>query len=480
MRGTRNLPFGISIVIALRPYQDAWIDGLRQSFRAGHHSPLGVLPTGGGKTVCFSYLTSRLIAAGKRVVILVHRDELIRQVSDTLTAFGVDHGRIAAGQLYDRRQPAHVASVFALARRLDRVAVPDYVICDEAHHCIAGSSWGKVVAHWRALNPQLRVIGVTATPERLSGEGLGEVFDDMVLGPTVRQLIDLGALAQYRMFAPKQAVDLSGIGRRGGDFVRSEAAAAMDKPAIIGDSVAHYRRHCDGLPAVAFCVSVEHAEHVAAQYRTEGYRSASIDGSMPRELRRGILQEFSRGQLNVLTSCDLISEGFDVPGIVAAILLRPTQSLALYLQQVGRALRTAPGKAHAVILDHVGNSARHGAPCDDRDWSLVGRSEATRKTKAGEASVRQCPTCYAISPAAASKCRECGQAFPLQAREVEVLEGELSEVEVAKTRRDAVRAQAEAQTLDDLIALATERGYKNPVGWARHVHSGRQAKRGAA
>lgn len=467
-------------MITLRPYQSEAIEALRGSFRAGHHSPLLVMPTGAGKTVCFSYLTQRLTAAGKRVAILVHREELIRQVSDTLRAFDVDRGLIAAGALYDRRQRAHVASVFALARRLDRVAVPDYVICDEAHHCIAGSSWGKVVAAWRAVNPALRLIGVTATPERLSGEGLGEVFDDMLLGPTVRQLIDLGALSEYRMFAPRQAVDLSGIGRRGGDFVRSEAAAAMDKPAIHGDAVAHYRRHCDGAPAVAFCVSVEHAEHVAESFRASGYRSASIDGTMPRDVRRSILQDFSRGGLNVLTSCDLISEGFDVPGIVAAILLRPTQSLALYLQQVGRALRTAPGKTHAVILDHVGNSARHGSPCQDREWSLLGRSEASRKTKTGEAACRQCESCFAMSPAAASKCRECGAVFQVVRREVEQVDGELSEVEVAKLRIEAKRAQAAAQTLEDLIAEGRRRGFKNPAGWARHVWAGREKKRAAA
>jgi superfamily II DNA or RNA helicase len=467
-------------VITLREYQSQAIEDLRASFRAGHHSPLLVMPTGAGKTVCFSYLTQRLTAAGKRVVILVHREELIRQVSDTLTAFGVRHGLIAAGALYDRRLLAHAASVFALARRLDRVAVPDYVICDEAHHCIAGSSWGKVVAHWRQVNPALRLIGVSATPERLSGEGLGEVFDDMILGPTVRQLIDLGSLSEYRMYAPRQAVDLTGIARRGGDYARGEVAAAMDKPAIHGDAVAHYRRHCDGAPAVAFCVSVEHAEHVAESFRASGYRSASIDGSMPREIRRGILQDFSRGGLNVLTSCDLISEGFDVPGIVAAILLRPTQSLALYLQQVGRALRVAPGKSHAVILDHVGNSARHGAPCQDREWSLIGRDAASRKTKAGEAAVRQCESCFAVSPAAASSCRECGKAFPVRARELDQVEGELSEVEVAKLRIEAKRAQAAAQTLEDLIAEGQRRGFKNPAGWARHVWDGRMKKRGVA
>jgi superfamily II DNA or RNA helicase len=465
--------------VQLRPYQEAAIQGLRDAFAADYHSPLLVLPTGGGKTVCFSYLTSRLQAAGKRVVILVHRDELVDQVSETLSRFDVAHGYIAAGRMYDRRHRVHVASVQTLARRMDRVAVPDYVICDEAHHCIGASTWGRVVAEWRSKLPSLRLIGVTATPERLSGEGLGEVFDEMVLGPTTRELVDLGALSEYRLFAPAQQLDLSGVKSRMGDFVKGEVAARVDKPAIIGSAVGEYRKRMDGQPAVAFCVSIEHAEHVAEQFRAQGYRAAKLDGTMERSLRKGIVSDFGRGAINVLTSVDVISEGFDVPGIVGAILLRPTQSLGLYLQQVGRALRTAPGKPHAVILDHVGNSSRHGLPDDPREWSLLGRGE--RKGKGAkdpdDVAIRQCPTCFAVSPAAAAKCRECGAVFPLKPRTIEEVAGTLSEVEVARVKREAKREQAAAQTLEDLIRLGTARGYKNAVGWAKHLFAARGGRR---
>jgi DNA repair protein RadD len=461
--------------VTLRPYQDAAIQGLRDAFSADYHSPLLVLPTGGGKTVCFSYLTSRLQAAGKRVVILVHRDELVDQVSETLARFDVAHGYIAAGRLYDRRHRVHVASVQTLARRMDRVAVPDYVICDEAHHCIGASTWGRVVAEWRTKLPTLRLIGVTATPERLSGEGLGEVFDEMVLGPTTRELVDLGALSEYRLFAPAQQLDLSGVKSRMGDFIKSEVSARVDKPAIIGSAVGEYRKRMDGQPAVAFCVSIEHAEHVAEQFRAAGVTAAKLDGNMDRVLRKQLVRDFGRGEVQVLTSVDVISEGFDVPGIVGAILLRPTQSLGLYLQQVGRALRTAPGKPHAVILDHVGNSSRHGLPDDPREWSLLGRGE--RKGKGAkdpdDVAIRQCPTCFAVSPAAASKCRECGAPFPIKARTIEEVAGSLSEVEVARIKREAKREQAAAQTLEDLIRLGTARGYKNAVGWAKHLFAAR-------
>lgn len=462
-------------MIQLREYQQAAIGQLRGAFRAGFHSPLLVSPTGSGKTVMFSYLTARLREARQRVAILVHRDELSDQVSRTLSEFNVDHGMITAGSLYDRREQAHVASVFTLARRIERVAVPDYVICDEAHHAIAGSCWGNVIAVWREKNPSLRLIGVTATPERLSGEGLGQTFDTMVLGPTTRELIDLDALAAYRLFAPAKAVDLSGVGMQAGDFKKGALAGAMDKPAIIGSAVGEYQKLLNGAPAVAFCVSVEHAQHTAEQFRAAGFRAVCLDGKMDRGMRREINRDFARGAINVITSCELISEGYDMPGIVGAILLRPTWSLALYLQQVGRALRTAPGKAHAILLDHVGNSARHGMPDDPREWSLLGREKKKGKPEDNVA-CRQCERCYAVSPAAASKCRECGAEFPRKVREIDELEGTLSEVEIARERREAARAQAAAKTLEDLIRLGTERGFKNPAGWARHVFQARQQR----
>lgn len=461
-------------MISLFDYQDRCIDGLRGAFRGGHHSPLLVSPTGSGKTVMFSYLAARLVESRKRVAIMAHREELTDQISATLGRFNVAHGMITAGQLYDRRQPVHVASVFTLARRITRVEVPDYAICDEAHHAIGASTWGKTIACWREANPALRLIGVTATPERLSGEGLGETFDTMILGPSTRELIDAGKLSPYRLFAPAQAVDLSGVGTQAGDFKRGQLAGAMDKPAIIGSAVGEYRKLMDGAPAVAFCVSVEHAQHTAEQFRAAGYRAVCLDGTMEKGLRRDIVRDFGRGAISVLTSCDIVSEGFDVPGIVGAICLRPTQSLALYLQQVGRSLRTAPGKEAAIILDHVGNSTRHGMPDDSRDWSLLGRPK--KKGSSDNVACRQCEKCFAVSPAAASKCRDCGAPFPVKPREVAEIEGELSEVEVARSRRQAAVDQAAAKTLEDLIALGASRGYKNPAGWARHLYQARQAR----
>ncbi|MBP7622418.1 MAG: DEAD/DEAH box helicase [Xanthomonadales bacterium] len=468
-------------MITLFPDQEDWIAGLRDSFRRSYSSPLGVLPTGGGKTVCFSYLTSRLVQNGKRVALLCHRDELVDQISSTLSQFDVRHGLVVSGGLYDRRLLAHVMSVMTLVKRLDRIAVPDYVIIDEAHHG-AAATWRKIIAHWAALNPALRVIGVTATPQLLSGKGLGfqhgGLFDDMVLGLTTRELIDLGRLSEYRLFAPSVAMDLSSVHVVAGDYNKKELRAAMDKPAIVGDSIAEYRRHCNYAPAVAFTVSVEKAHETAERFKSAGYNAVAIDGETDKTVRRQVVRDFAQtdGTIHVLVSCSLIDEGFDVPGIVCGIDLAPTMSLTRYLQRVGRTLRVAPGKQAAIILDQAGNSQRHGLPDDPRAWSLEGDRAGKKKKDEETVPCRQCAKCYAVSPAWASKCRDCGEPFPSKPRQIEEVAGTLSEVEVARARREAARDQAAAKTLEDLIRLGTARGYKKPDAWANHIHAARVAK----
>jgi len=457
------------MTIVLRPYQNTLIERARANFIIGKRRQLLVLPTGGGKTVCFSHMAGTARSKGLNVWILAHRVELLEQIGATLRAFNIPHGMIAPGYLGDRRQQVQVASVFTLARRLDRYAKPDLIIVDEAHHCTTGSTWGQVIA----ANPQAKLLGVSATPCRLDGAGLGDLFDAMVQGPTVRELIDLGALSPYRLFAPASA-DLSGVHSRMGDFVRGELAEAMNKPSITGDAVAHYQRLAGGKRAVAFCVSVEHAEHVAAQFRAAGIPAASIDGGMERLLRSQVLASFTSGDILVLTSCDLISEGFDVPAIEAAILLRPTQSLGLYLQQVGRALRIFPGKSEAIILDHAGNVQRHGMPDQERTWTLDG-SERRKGAQKSEVPVKTCGACFATVASAATHCM-CGWEFPVQRREVEHVEGELQEIDpraaVMQRRVEQGRAQSEA----DLVAVGRARGMKRPELWARHVLRARAAK----
>lgn len=461
----------------LRPYQQRGVDDIRASYAAGHRAPLYVLPTGGGKTVAFNYIAANATARGNRVLILVHRVELLRQTAAKLREIGIQPGLVNPKYSPNPAAKVQVASVQTLVRRLDKVPWDaDLIIIDEAHHATA-STWRKILEHF----PRARVLGVTATPCRSDGSGLGAnaggIFDDLVLGPQIPELIEGGYLARPKIYAPAGRIDLTGVRTRMGDYAKGELAAAMDKPSITGDAVNHYRKLAGGKPAVAFCVNVAHAEHVAAEFRAAGYRAASVDGSTDDATREARIAGLGTGAVQVLTSCDLIGEGVDIPAIEVAILLRPTQSTGLFLQQVGRALRTAPGKDHAVILDHVGNCLTHGLPDEPREWTLDGDVNAKKK-KGEEPTIRvkQCEQCFAVHKPA-PRCPYCGFVYQVEQAPPEVVPGELQEISEEQRiamRRARMKEQARAETYEDLLAIARKRGY-NP-GWARHVWNARQEK----
>lgn len=471
--------------ITLRDYQLTGVNEIRERFRAGDKNVLFQLPTGGGKTVVFSYITEGASRKGNRVLILVHRQELIRQSSESLQNIGVAHGIIAPG-FTPSWDNAQIASVQTIVKRLSQYPANYFqlIISDECHHAGA-ASWTKIFAHFSGAS----ILGVTATPARLDGKGLGRaaggVFDSMVNGPTVSELIKRGYLANPRVYAPPVGADLSNLRKKYGEFVTAESAAAMDKPMITGCAVEHYRKLCGGVPAIAFCASVAHAEHVAEQFRAAGYQAASIDGTMHDNDRKGRIKALGNGGLHVLTSCDIISEGTDIPIVGAAIGLRPTASMGLYLQQVGRALRMYPGKTDAIILDHVGNVMRHGMPDEDRGWSLDGEKQGGKKKKDDEQDikVKQCESCYAVH-VPAPRCPVCGHVYEISAREIEIAEGELQELDskrLAQIEEDrkkmfAKREEGACRSLEDFQALAAQRGYA--PGWAFHRFKARQQRGG--
>jgi DNA repair protein RadD len=354
---------GITIPV-LRDYQEHDVSEIRSRF-VTYRRVLYVAPTGSGKTICFVYVVVHAARKDNRCIIITHRAEIADQISIALDAFGVPHGRIQPDHPEKPDALIQIAMVVSLERRIARIAEPALTVVDEAHHAVS-RSWQAIFAHWT----KTKKLGVSATPERLDGRGLRECFDTMVVGPSVRELIDRGYLARFRYLAPPMRVDLSRVRSVGGDFHHGELADAMDRSAITGDCIEHYRTHLDGRTAIAFCTTIAHAEHVAAAFRAAGITSASIDGRMNRERRDTLLGGLRSGDLNVLTSCELISEGFDAPAVGGAILLRPTQSLGLYLQQVGRCLRPKPDGTVATICDHVGSVRTHGLPDAERQWSL--------------------------------------------------------------------------------------------------------------
>ena len=347
-------------------------------------------------------------------------------------------------------------------------------VVHNCHHAVAGS-WLRVLNHW----PKARVLGVTATPARLDGRGLGTVFEKLVIGPSMGDLVAHGFLAPCDVYAPPVVADLNGMHTRLGDFDKHEVQVRMDRPAITGDCVEHYSRLTPGKLGIAFCSSVEHARHVAEAFSAAGFPSESIDGSMSDFARDSLLARFSAGEIRVLTSCEIVSEGFDLPECEVAVLLRPTQSVTVYLQQVGRVMRPADGKGLATILDHVGNVERHGLPDAKREWSL----DAKRKSPKAPP-IRRCPACFAVF-APAAVCPQCGYVFVAEPRApIAHREGTLARVERDTAEFAAVRErmkrhaqeQGACQTVEELIALGIRRGYANPKGWAWRVMQGRQVK----
>jgi DNA repair protein RadD len=501
----------------LRPYQQQAIDDLRAAFRNGAQAPLLVAPTGAGKTVIFSAIAAALAAKGRSGLVLVHRRELITQASRKLTEAGVAHGIIAAG-MNGANASIQVASVQTLIRRLHTVTEPpDLIIIDEAHHAAAGS-WQAIINYW----PSVLRIGVTATPCRLDGKGLGNVFDTLIEGPSVQMLTSAGYLSPARIYAPPMVADLSGIKRRAGDYAIDQAADAMARPTVTGDAIKHYRTLAGDQQAIAFCCNVNHAVLVRDSFATVGISSELLLGNTAD--RDVVVERFATGETRILVTVDVVSEGFDIPAAGCAILLRPTQSLGLYLQQVGRVLRPAPGKKHAIILDHVGNVTRHGWPDDVRPWSL--EHGAPRASGPAAPSVRTCPECFAaFKPAPICPC--CGASCAAPDRQLKQVEGELVELTKpefepgdqveAKQRGEWSRGwtitmqfdadiyglkhqywraesdplllsikyirhdqflrrhkQGRARTLAELLAVAKERGYS--PGWAHRVHNARQQR----
>jgi superfamily II DNA or RNA helicase len=448
----------------LRPYQQQAIDDLRQAYRSGARAPLLCLCTGGGKTCVFAAIAKQAADRGRRVLILVHRRELIKQASSKLEWIGVHHGLIAAG-IEPSEAPVQVASVQTIARRLSRIDWhPDLIIIDEAHHATAGQ-WERTLQHW----PAAYRLGVTATPCRLDGRGLRSAFDHLVVGPSMADLITAGYLTSARIYAPPQVADLSGIRTRAGDYANDQAAAAMDRPTVTGDAIAHYKRLAAGQQAIAFCCNIAHAESVCAAFLAAGIRAVLLLGTTTD--RDQVVADFGAGLVQILVTVDVVSEGFDVPAASVAILLRPTKSLGLYLQQVGRVLRPAPGKQAALILDHVGNVTRHGFPDDHRDWTLDDGIKRTAGTAAP--SVRTCPECYAAFKPQPI-CPVCGaQCAPITNRKIRQLAGELQELkrEAVQQRIAERRKQGAARSLEQLLALANERGYS--PGWAYRIYHAR-------
>lgn len=452
---------------------------LRVKLRVALRSSTSVLafaPTGFGKTVLAAELIRILLDAGKRVIFCCHRLALLKQTAVTLEGFGIPYGYIAAGYHHNIYRKVNIASIDTLKNRLGKYPA-DYVFVDEAH-LSASAGWAAVVDHYKATGA--KIIGLSGSPIRLDGKPLGDVWDAMVMGPSVRWLIEQGFLSRYRAFSPA-GIDLSALHTRNGEYVSSEVETLIAGKAVMAGAVRHWRKYAEGKRTIAFAPSIKRAHELAAEFTANGHVFVALDANTPQEERDRAFNALADRQIAGLVNCNLFSEGFDMSAqvgrdvpIECVLDLYPTQSLARHLQKHGRGLRRKPDPA--ILLDLVGGFARLGLPDEEREWSLDGK--AMGKAKAAVEKTRVCPECFAAHDPA-PRCPVCGHAYVAQARVIDEIEGELAEIDVEAVRRSRVVEQATARSLDDLVRLATARGYKSPAKWAAHVYSARAAKMGA-
>ncbi len=355
----------------LRDYQNIVIRDIYREWRSGKRSVLLAMPTGSGKTRTFSEIALDFVNRKERVMLLVHREELLLQAQQTLEKITkLPVGTIKAGQPLKLDRLIQCASVQTLVKRLEQrqIELPhiSLAIVDEAHLSLA-PSYLKILDSL----PQAHVLGVTATPSRLDGRGFDRIYEALVLGPSVSELIWHGYLADYDVLAPDSFLPQEGVRITGGDFNAGDLATQIDRRYVAGRAIDAYLKHAAGKRCVVFAINIDHAKAIAASYQEAGIAAEHVDSETPTKERRAILARFRSGTTKVLTNVNLFTEGFDLPEIEVVQLCRPTQSVALHLQMVGRGLRPkSTGKA--LILDHAGNCLRLGGPKATRSWTLQG------------------------------------------------------------------------------------------------------------
>lgn len=434
----------------LRQYQIDLIQDVKKAYKDGKKAPCIVLPCGGGKSVIVADIAKRTTDKGNRVLFLVHRKELCDQIRHTFTSWGVN------------MELCRIGMVQTFTRHIDRLEPPTLIITDENHHSLA-ASYKRIYEAF----PNAYRIGVTATPVRLDGSGLADVNDTLIIGVTVKWLIDHQYLSPYDYYAPSVA-DMSKVRTVRGEYDAKSAADTLMSRTIYGDVISHYWKLANGQKAICYCATVKHSKEMAAAFSAAGIPAAHIDGETPKDERDTTVAQFRSGLVQVLCNVDLISEGFDVPDCSCAILLRPTKSLTLYIQQSMRCMRYKPNK-RAIIIDHVGNYSRHGLPDQDREWTLEGQPKRKKQKEAAEeVLVKSCPECYRTFPAKDASgqrirlCPFCGAELPMGKRELEEQrQAVLQKIEGFVLNYDSPNA---CTSFNELLAYAKRKGYK--PGWA--------------
>jgi DNA repair protein RadD len=456
----------------LRPYQTDVITEIEQALEAGQRKIIMVAPTGSGKTVIAAEIAKRAVAQHHYVLFLAHRREIITQTRDKLIAAGLSPGIVQAGLEKELRPQANVQvcsiqTLWTRAIRSKTMPLPPgtVLIIDEAHHSRANTYQGIINAY-----PDAILYGLTATPCRGDGRGLGNIFETMIECPQIAELISGGYLVKSRVFAPVPEDIAKGIKTQTGDYVISQLAGRMNTDELVGDIVTHWHKHGESQPTVVFGVDVAHSVHIKNEFINAGVRAEHLDGDTTQNERDAILARLRSGETRVVTNCMVLTEGFDCPDIGCIILARPTKQMGLYRQMIGRGLRPADGKSDCVILDHSGAVYRHGLPEDRVEWTLDVDKRAENPTqakrKAGEEpKLRECPQCRVLMTK--PPCGSCGwMPAPRAGHDRDFRDGELGLIVGGKAQAGTLQPHEQLQFYRELRGFARDRGYAD--GWAFH------------
>ena len=457
-------------VAGLRDYQAEVLAEIWAQRQAGARRILLVAPTGSGKTIIAAAMVRQALDRGLRVLFLVHRRELVKQSAAKLWDVGIDAGVIQAGFPMRLEEPVQIASIQTLharAMRTSAITLPkaDVVVVDEAHHGVA-KTWAAIIAEY----PAAFVVGLTATPCRGDGRGLGQMFETMVECPDVEALIKLGYLVGTKVYAPATP-DLKGVKTVAGDYNEKQLAERVDKAELVGDIVVHWLKLADRRKTVVFAVDVAHSVHIRDEFRRASVLAEHIDGTTPMEERDRIFGDLASGKIEVLCNCLVATEGWDSPSVSCIVLARPTKHIGLYRQMIGRVLRPWEGKGHALVLDHAGCTFQHGFVDEPVRWTLSETARAelpnqTARQKRKKPSLTTCPECKAVR-LQGRPCTECGWRPMNRAGAVDVAEGDLTALE-RNGDRGQIPLEEKLRFYGQLLWICNEKGYRH--GWAAHKY----------
>lgn len=425
----------------LRDYQINLIEKVRSAWHNGYLYPCIVAPCGAGKTVILSEMAKRATNNNKKVMFIVHRKELCEQTEKTFINYGVDMNL------------CKIYMVQTISRHLDEIETPDLILVDENHHSKA-SSYKKIFDRFKNIHR----IGVTATPIRLDGTGFKDVNDILLEEVSAKWLVENNYLSPAKLFSAT-LIDLKRVSVKKGEYDTMQCETLLDNSTVYGDVLKTWQDKANNKQTIVYCVSVKHSQHTADMFNNNGIKSAHIDGSTPKKQREEIIDNFRNGYIKVLCNCDIVSEGFDVPDCECVILLRPTQSLTLFIQQSMRCMRYKQDK-QAIILDHVANVFRFGLPWKDREWTLEGKNKKQKNKKSEEDnSFWTCEKCFYTWPKDEGRlCPDCGLEIPLSDREIKLIEtAKLIEI------TESMFKESRKEKREELKQIQEQRGYKK--GW---------------